>query len=72
MLADIHIGDSPNSSMGRVSTEAWVFNPSPGADVIPRLIDVKITGMAQSGMNLTGIEEVDGAFYAQSWWCRVE
>jgi len=28
--------------------------------------------MAQLGMNINGVEEVDGALYAQSWWCRVE
>ncbi|MBO9552773.1 MAG: hypothetical protein J7573_25260, partial [Pseudomonas sp.] len=30
------------------------------------------SGMAQSGMSITGVEEIDGVLYAQPWWCRVE
>lgn len=70
--ADVHIGEHQSVLLGRVSTQAWVFNPAPGADVIPRLHDARITGMAQQGMNISGVEEIDGVLYAQSWWCRVE
>jgi len=28
--------------------------------------------MAQFGININRVEEVDGVLYAQSWWCRVE
>jgi len=28
--------------------------------------------MAQLGMNINGVEEIDGVLYAQSWWCRAE
>lgn len=59
-------------ALGRVFTRAWVFNPTPGPDIIPRLHDAKVNGMAQLGMNINGIEEIDGVMYAQSWWCRVE
>ncbi|MBA6061532.1 MULTISPECIES: hypothetical protein [Pseudomonas] len=70
--ADIHIGDQHSEPLGRVSTQAWVFNPSPGPDIIPRLHDAKVNGMAQLGININGVEEVDGVLYAQSWWCRAE
>lgn len=72
LRADIHIGDHHSPPLGRVATQAWVFNPTPGPDIIPRLHDVKVNGMAQLGMNISGLEEVDGVLYAQSWWCRVE
>jgi hypothetical protein len=26
--------------------------------------------MAQLGININGVEEIDGVLYAQSWWCR--
>ncbi|MND58160.1 hypothetical protein D3C80_493060 [compost metagenome] len=68
--ADIHIGDHHSEPLGRVSTQAWVFNSSPGSDILPRLHDAKLNGMAQLGLNINGIEEIDGALYAQSWWCR--
>lgn len=72
LRADIHIGDHHSEPLGRVATQAWVFNPSPGPDVIPRLHDAKVNGMAQLGININGVEEIDGVLYAQSWWCRAE
>lgn len=70
--ADIQIGEHHSPVLGRVTTQATVFNHTPGPDVIPPLLDAKVTGMATLGMNITGVEEIDGALYAQSWWCRVE
>ncbi|MCP6694642.1 hypothetical protein [Pseudomonas donghuensis] len=72
LAGDIQISECHDAGLGRSTVSAWIFSSGPGADVFPRLLDVKITGMAQVGMNLTGTEEVDGAYYAQSWWCRVE
>ncbi|HEN8713483.1 TPA: hypothetical protein U8203_003888 [Pseudomonas putida] len=72
LRADIHIGDHHSEVLGRVATQAWVFNPTPGPDIIPRLLDAKVNGMAQLGMNINGVEEIDGVIYAQSWWCRTE
>ena len=69
---DIHIEVTPYSLLGRATTEARIFNSAPGPDIIPRLLEARVNGMAQRGMNITGIEEVDGVLYAQSWWCREE
>jgi len=38
----------------------------------PRLHDAKVNGMAQLGMNINGVEDIDGVLYAQSWWCRTQ
>ncbi|WP_312151959.1 hypothetical protein [Pseudomonas sp.] len=70
LRADIHIGDHHSEPLGRVSTQAWVFNSAPGPDIIPRLHDAKVNGMAQLGININGLEDIDGVLYAQSWWCR--
>ncbi|MBK5003387.1 hypothetical protein IAE37_005663, partial [Pseudomonas sp. S31] len=70
LRADIHIGDHHSEPLGRVSTQAWVFNPSPGPDIIPRLYDAAVTTMAQRGISISGVEHIDGVMYAQSWWCR--
>jgi len=68
---DIHISDCENDVFGRTITTAWVFSSGPGGpDILPRLYDVKITGMAHNGMSLTGVEQIGDAFYSQSWWCR--
>ena len=69
--ADVHIHESHSQAIGRCCVEAWVHSAVAGRDVIPRLLDAKVNGMAQLGLNISGIEEVDGAFYAQSWWCRL-
>ncbi|MCT8166449.1 hypothetical protein ACQKO7_21085 [Pseudomonas putida] len=72
LRADVHIGDHHSQALGRIATQAWVHNPAPGPDIIPRLLDARVTGMAQCGMNITGMEEIDGVLYAQSWWCRTQ
>jgi len=72
LRADIHISNHHSEFLGRVSTQAWVFNSTPGPDVMPRLHNAKVNGMAQLGININGVEEVDGVLYAQSWWCRAE
>lgn len=72
LRADVHTEYSQSKVLGRPSIEAWVFNPTPSGDIIPRLHDACVNGMAQQGMNITGFEEVEGVLYSQSWWCRVE
>lgn len=72
LRADVHIGDHHSEPLGRVSNQAWVFHPTPGPDIIPRLHVAKVNGMAQLGININGVEGVDGVLYAQSRWCRVE
>jgi hypothetical protein len=70
---DVHIGESVSEQLGRPSLTAWIFVSSPSMpDPLPPLLDVRVTGMAQNGMNLNGVEEVDGVLYAQSWLCKVE
>src|ERR1700712_4817174 len=69
---DVQIIESHETFLGRPPTTAWIFSYAPGENILPRLIDVRITGMATGGMNLTGVELIDDALYAQSWWCRFE
>lgn len=66
LKADIHIGDPHSKPLGRVSTQACVLSPSPEPDIISRLHDAKVNGMAQLCININGIEEVDGVLRAQS------
>lgn len=70
---DVHINEDRNSVLGRATMVASVFNTAPGmAHILPPLYDASVTSMATLGMNISGIEEIDGVFYFQSWWCRVE
>jgi hypothetical protein len=69
---DIVISECPNDELGRSSVSAQVFKTNSGPDILPPLLDVRITGMAHNGMSLSGVEKIGDAFYAQSWWCRVE
>ncbi|SEP56895.1 hypothetical protein SAMN03159444_00074 [Pseudomonas sp. NFACC02] len=70
---DVHIGEDRNSVLGRATMVASVFSTAPGCpDALPPLFDANITSMATLGLNISGIEEVEGVFYFQSWWCRIE
>ncbi|EIK96037.1 hypothetical protein PMM47T1_13795 [Pseudomonas sp. M47T1] len=40
------------------------------ASPLPLLYDATMTWMSTNGFVLSGVEEVDGVMYAQSWWCR--
>ncbi|MEH6500170.1 hypothetical protein [Halopseudomonas aestusnigri] len=40
------------------------------AGPLPYLMDCQLHSMQANGMVLSGIEEVDGVMYAQSWLCR--
>ncbi len=40
------------------------------AGPLPDLVDCQLHSMQANGMVLSGIEETDGAMYAQSWLCR--
>jgi hypothetical protein len=71
--ADIQITEIPNDRLGRTTISAWLFSSAPNApDILPPLLDVRITSMATNGMSLSGVEQIGDAFYAQSWWCRIE
>ncbi len=61
---------SQSEHFGRETREAYLFNHGPGPDLLPRLMDAQVTGMSHNGMNISGVEEIDGVLYAQSWWCR--
>jgi hypothetical protein len=67
---DVQMNESGSTSLGRVTVEAFIMKTGAGPDILPRLLDAKVTGLGTTGLNITGVEEVDGAFYFQSWWCR--
>lgn len=70
---DIQITEMPNETLGRTTISAHLFKSAPHLpDILPPLLDVRITSMGSTGMNLTGVEQIGDAFYAQSWWCRLE
>jgi len=69
---DVHMNETGNSSLGRVTVEAFIMRTGTGPEILPILLDAKVTGFGTTGLNITGVEEVDGAFYFQSWWCRFD
>lgn len=56
---DIQTSERHSESLGRSTISAWIFSSGPGPDIFLRLLDVKIIGMAQGGVNITGVVEVD-------------
>lgn len=73
LKADVHIMESRHDGLGRNTLSASIFTSAPVKDHdVPPLLDVKIVGMAQNGMVLSGLEQIGDAFYAQSWLCQLE
>jgi hypothetical protein len=69
---DVRVGPELREELGRSSNVARVLvgaqvEPEP----LPRLLDATLSGMAPTGFVLSGIEQVEGCAYAQSWWCRL-
>ena len=64
-------------SLARTSMVAWIEPTAGPAGIggrtpLPPLMDVTIQGMRQNGFVLSGVEQIEQCFYAQSWWCRFE
>lgn len=60
-----------STELGRASNIAWILSSMPGGyEPLPKLLDVTLSRMSQTGFVLAGIEYIDGCAYAQSWWCR--
>jgi len=49
LRADIHIGDHHSEPLGRVATQAWVFNPTPAATSSRDCTTPRSTGWPSSG-----------------------
>lgn len=71
-VGDVIISECKSPEFGRSVLSAEIYTSGPGPGLLPPLLDVKIMGMSHGGMSLSGIEKIGDAYYAQSWWCRVE
>lgn len=70
---DISIGISLDTPMGRQSRTASIHHGGPReSDPLPPLYDAEVNSMAPLAMIITGVEEIDGVMYAQSWWCGID
>jgi hypothetical protein len=70
--ADINIRNQMCEQLNRTSEVAEVRPQGMPLDAvpIPPLLDARLSGMATNAFTLSGLEEIDGCLYAQSWWCR--
>jgi hypothetical protein len=68
---DLRIEVNHSEELGRQSRTATLWGPAP-LDDVRRLFDAEVNSMAPRGMVVTGVEFIEGAAYAQSWWCRTE
>lgn len=72
ITGDVRVTTTHSEELGRSSNIAILHKgmprePSP----LPHLLDAALSGMANTGFVLNGIEYIDGCAYAQSWWCRL-
>ena len=68
---DVEVRFDKAKCLGRETNIAQMRPLDPmGSSPLPQLLDATLTTMTPSGFVLSGIEEIDGVMYAQSWWCR--
>ena len=70
--ADINIRNQMCEQLNRTSDIAEIRPAGMPLDAVPLppLLDARLSGMATNAFTLSGLEEIDGCLYAQSWWCR--
>ena len=68
---DLIVVQEKSEAFGRYSNVAR-FHMAGSSDPqpMPPLHDAVLSWMGPNGFVLTGIEDIDGVTYAQSWWCR--
>lgn len=71
IVADVQVHTDMESPLGRPTLSAAILNTSPGQDILPRLYDVRLTGMATLAFTIEGVEFIDGQMYHQVWHCKV-
>lgn len=69
---DINIRPQMCALLNRSSDIAEILPQGMPLDAVPLppLLDARLSGMATNAFTLSGLEEIDGVLYAQSWWCR--
>ena len=68
---DIYVQSAQCAALNRNSEIATVRKLNPvGPEPINPLLDARLSGMATGGFVLSGMEEIDGCLYAQSWYCK--
>ena len=68
---DIYVQSTQCDALNRNSEIATVRKLNPvGLEPINPLLDAMLSGMATGGFVLSGMEEIDGCLYAQSWYCK--
>lgn len=73
LRGDVQIVESQCPALGRMTREAFILNSvSHARDALPRLLDASVTSMGTQSLIISGLEQVEDAFYFQSWWCRFE
>lgn len=69
---NVMVNSEISPDLGRSANVARVVVGMPlEPDPLPNLLDATLSGMANTGFVLSGIEYVDGCAFAQSWWCRL-
>lgn len=68
---DVNICNELCQALNRTSDIAEIRTDMPlDPPKLRPLLDARVSGMATNAFTLSGLEEIDGCLYAQSWWCR--
>jgi hypothetical protein len=68
---DVNICNELCKPLNRTSDVAQIRTDMPldRPKLLP-LFDARLSGMATNAFTISGLEEIDGCLYAQSWYCR--
>lgn len=69
---DINIRNQMCKALNRASDVAEIRPQGMPLDAtpLPPLLDARLSAMATNAFTLSGLEEIGGRLYAQSWYCR--
>lgn len=69
---DINIRNKMCEKLNRTSDIAELRPQGMPLSKVPLrpLLDARLSGMATNAFTISGLEEIDGVLYAQSWYCK--
>ena len=72
VVGELFVEEHVDKACGRTLRVARLASTGPlDSSLVPQLADVQLLWVGNQGFVLNGVEQVNDAVYAQSWWCRL-
>jgi hypothetical protein len=71
VVGELFVEEHIDKDCGRTLRVARLASTGPlDSSLLPQLVDVQLLWVGNQGFVLSGVEQLNEAAYAQSWWCR--